>query len=428
MAVEQRGRASDVPANNQTDTLGCDLPRASRHRAYDAVRHRCDRLHALVDSVFDASYEWDIESGHIEFSSQLAAFLGLEAGCLDNFAAWSERLHPEDRERVVAGLTRAAHEGSRYKDEYRMRRADGTYVLVRDRGVTIADEAGRPYRMVGAMRDVTQEREAQRVLEESVELYQTLFDKGMNPAFLVDQMARYIDANRAGLEFLGVSRDQLLGTSMARQWGAEAEKTVRAVTSGAVTLTAEVRARGLNKAVVASIVPCHRGGQLMSFVLATDVTEYRTLQQALEESNIALRVILQQRNRDREDFEKTIVSNLEQMVLPLLTRIAPHIARSPEAAVLDTAVNNLREIMQPLAQSIRGTDGESLTLREREIATLIRAGKTSAEIAEALYISPGTVAFHRKNIRRKLGLEPRGPRLTSHLAAAPAQRGDAGAR
>ena len=46
-------------------------------------------------------------------------------------------------------------------------------------------------------------------------------------------------------------------------------------------------------------------------------------------------------------------------------------------------------------------------------------GRSTSEIAEALYISPSTVSFHRKNLRRKLGLAPRGPRLASHLGADP---------
>ena len=58
-----------------------------------------------------------------------------------------------------------------------------------------------------------------------------------------------------------------------------------------------------------------------------------------------------------------------------------------------------------------------LTRREIEVANLVRLGKTSAEIAEALHISTSSVAFHRANLRRKLGLPKGGPRLETHLAA-----------
>ena len=47
---------------------------------------------------------------------------------------------------------------------------------------------------------------------------------------------------------------------------------------------------------------------------------------------------------------------------------------------------------------------ERLTLREREVLDLVAAGKTSKEIAESLKVSATTIASHRKNICRKLGI------------------------
>jgi PAS domain S-box-containing protein len=377
---------------------------------------RCERLHALIDSLFDASYDWHIQTGVVEFSAQLGAFLGEDQNAFSSFEWWKARLHPDDRERAVSEVEQAAEQGGQFVAEYRLRHSDGSYVLVSDRGLTLRDESGRPAHMLGVMRDITVERETARVVLESAELYETLFAKAVNPVFMLGQDGTYLDANSAALSFLGTDRTALIGKRISDYWDDVAQAAVREIASGPVTLETEVHIGGLAKSVIASFVPCHVAGSLRCFVFATDITEHRTLARALEESNIALRVILEQRNRDREEFERTVLSNLEQMVLPLLERIAPHIYRMPVAAFLDTAIMNLREVMQPFAQSIHADEGQSLTLREREIASLIRAGKTSSEIAEALFISPGTVAFHRKNIRRKLGLERHGPRLSTHLS------------
>jgi DNA-binding CsgD family transcriptional regulator len=80
---------------------------------------------------------------------------------------------------------------------------------------------------------------------------------------------------------------------------------------------------------------------------------------------------------------------------------------------------NLREIIGPFAERLAGphASGLPLTRRETEVANLVRLGKTSAEIAEALHISSSSVAFHRANVRRKLGLPKGGPRLETHLVA-----------
>ena len=132
-------------------------------------------------------------------------------------------------------------------------------------------------------------------------------------------------------------------------------------------------------------------------------------------------MILEQRNRDRAELERTITDNVDTMILPMLARLAKPLVTTPEAIYLDAAVQALREVVSPLAQALSpAADADvQLTPREREIAGLIRVGRSTSEIAEALYISPTTVAFHRKNLRRKLGLGPRGPRLASHLGRRP---------
>jgi DNA-binding CsgD family transcriptional regulator len=139
----------------------------------------------------------------------------------------------------------------------------------------------------------------------------------------------------------------------------------------------------------------------------------------LEDANTALRVILDQRNRDREELEQTIVSNAETMIVPLLERLRRQLGTAPETIYADAAIRNLRELVHPFAQSLDALAGAQLTLREREIANLIRAGKNSAEIAEALFIARSTVAFHRTNLRRKLGLAAHGPSLAIRLARLP---------
>ncbi|GAB4254943.1 MAG: hypothetical protein Kow00122_13150 [Thermoleophilia bacterium] len=377
-------------------------------------------MRALIDTLFDAYYDWDIERGTIEFSAQLGSFLGIEPDLLRTFSAWVDRIHPDDREGSLRRLEESIREGKTYVDEYRMQRADGTYAFIRDRGLPLHDETGRPVHVVGVMRDATLEREAEEALRESAELYHTLFELADNPAFHVDREGRYVNTNQAGASFLESSREALVGQPIVTHWGNDVLDGIHAVLSdgrSAKRLDAEVQVNGSTKAAILTLVPCRVRGELACFALATDITERQKLARTLEESNIALRVILEQRNRSREELERTIAANVESVVLPLLTRVSGRIARTPEAVLLDTAIQNLREIARPFAPELGSQEGERLTRREREIANLIRTGKTTAEIAQALYISTDTVAFHRKNIRKKLGLGARGARLASYLAA-----------
>ncbi len=313
------------------------------------------RLRTLIDTIFDAYYDWDINRGTVDFSAQLGSFLGTEPDLLRTISAWAERIHPDDRERVLRKLDESVRRATTYVDDYRMLRADGTYALIRERGVTLVDAEGRPAHLVGVMRDATLESEAEKALQESADLYRTLFELAANPAFHVDQEGLYIKANGAGAAFLESTGETLVGQPVVTHWGPETLDAIRAALAegeAAMRLDVEVRVNGSAKAAILSLVPCRVGGKLSCFILATDITERQKLARTLEESNIALRVILEQRDRARDELEQTIAANVESVVLPLLSRVSARFADAPEAVLIDTAVQNLREIARPFASAL----------------------------------------------------------------------------
>lgn len=402
------------------------------------------RLRAFVEAVFDAYYDWHIQTGEMEMSGQMDALLRLQPGRLPRtFDGWLERLHPDDREEALLNNQRAARRGGVYEGEYRMRRGDGSDMLVRDRGVILRDAAGRSSHMIGAIRDITSERQAERAQREAAELYHTLFAQAVNPAYHIAEDGRFLDANDAGLAFLEISRTRLRRQNVAALWGDDAPPAVRAALADAgsvATLDLELRIGAVLKALAVTLLPCRLRGESTCFALGTDITEHEALRRALEASgeslrrqaaaledaNTALRVILEQRNKDRAELERTILTNAQTMIVPLLERLKKRLVSTPEAIYADAAMQNLNELVYPFAQSLDALAGSEtwLSMREREIANLIRAGKSSREIAEALFISPTTVAFHRKNLRRKFGLAAHGPSLAAHLASLPG--GEAG--
>jgi PAS domain-containing protein len=424
-----RGRAFAQPPFGQEVTM-VEVPAPAPSDA---------RLRAFVDAVFDAYYDWHIQTGLMEMSSQMDALLRLRPGALPRtFEGWLARVHEDDREEALLNNDRAVARGGVYEGEYRMRRGDERYILVHDRGVILSDEDGRSTHMIGAIRDVTREREAEKVQRRASALYQTLFAQAVNPAFQIADDGRFLDANEAALRFLAVGRAALLRENVATRWGRQTTVAVRTALSGTGSTTKldlELQVGGSLRALTVTLLPFFYEGERTCFALGTDITEHTTLHRALEASeeslrrqataledaNTALRVILDQRNRDRAELDRTIVANVETMIVPLLEQLRRLLGAAPEAIYADAAIRNLRELVYPLAQSLDAlaTGGAQLTVREREIANLIRSGRSSAEIAQALCIAPSTVAFHRASLRRKFGLAARGPSLAAHLARLP---------
>ena len=118
------------------------------------------RLRAFLAVTFDVVYDWNIQTGAIYFGEQLDRMLGLRPGAF-----------PRTSKAGSSGCTRTTASGCRcglaereqpapFRCEYRLRHDDGSFRVIHDQGVILADEAGDPVNMIGAMRDVTDEREA----------------------------------------------------------------------------------------------------------------------------------------------------------------------------------------------------------------------------------------------------------------------------
>jgi PAS domain S-box-containing protein len=83
---------------------------------------------------------------------------------------WSDHIHPEDQARAVAGVKETvAMAREKWSDEYRFRRAEGSYAHVYDRGYLIRDAQGVPFRMIGAMMDISQRKRTEVELQEAKE-------------------------------------------------------------------------------------------------------------------------------------------------------------------------------------------------------------------------------------------------------------------
>ena len=134
----------------------------------------------------------------------------------------------------------------------------------------------------------------------------------------------------------------------------------------------------------------------------------------LEETNTALKVLLRLRNEEKERLEENILSNVKQLINPYLKKLR-HTGLSAEQDNLVNIVDsNLAEITASLTPKLF-SKSIGLTPRELDVANLVKNGLTSQEISETLCLSDNAVAFHRRNIRTKLGLKKKKVNLRSYL-------------
>ena len=126
---------------------------SDRKRAEQELRGREERYRLAAEATQDAVWDWDLLTDRLVWSEPEDGGFGYPRTPAGLSAAWwYERLHADDRERVVSGIHAAIARGATaWTDAYRFRRADGSYAHVQDRGAIVRDEAGDAVRMIGAL-------------------------------------------------------------------------------------------------------------------------------------------------------------------------------------------------------------------------------------------------------------------------------------
>jgi len=134
----------------------------------------------------------------------------------------------------------------------------------------------------------------------------------------------------------------------------------------------------------------------------------------LEESNVALKVLLEHRENDRRKLEENVLVNIRKLVMPYLNELSYRKLDQRSQNLLEIVRMRLEEIISPFLNRLISIN-RLLTPREVDVATLVREGKTSKEVAGLLNISVSAVDFHRKKIRKKLKLTNKKSNLRSYL-------------
>jgi PAS domain S-box-containing protein len=183
----------------------------ARDQAQSRYRALIERLPLIVyESIFD-------EYATTTFMSpQTTDTLGYTPDeWYENRALFPEILHPDDRDRAMAGLLDLTdHQDGVYVDEYRLIAKDGREVWIRDNARLVPDAQGRPMYWHGFMQDVTAQKQAEVEMRESDRRFREMLERVNLIAVMLDREGRITFANDHLLGLTGWSREQLLG----RNW------------------------------------------------------------------------------------------------------------------------------------------------------------------------------------------------------------------
>lgn len=141
------GIAQDVTGLRETD---------KRIRQSEARLKEAQRIARM------GSFEHDLITNEGVWSDELYRIFALEPEEALPYTAFLERIHPDDRGRVVDLARRASEEGRTFDSQYRIVRPDGVERIIRATAEVRKDKDGKPLKLTGTAQDVTERIELER--------------------------------------------------------------------------------------------------------------------------------------------------------------------------------------------------------------------------------------------------------------------------
>lgn len=260
-------------------------------------------------------------------------------------------------------------------------------------------------------------------LEDWIGIFNTI-----NDAITIhDNDFNIIHANEAAEKMLKSSSREILSRKCYQSYhGTDRPPKVcpscKTLKTGKAT-AAEVFEPHLNKYVEIKALPrINKKGKITGLIhVVRDFTRRHVMEEdlkqkagALEETNTALRVLLDHRKKDEENLTENIICNVKNLVFPYITKLKNNKLKSEELTYLNIIETNLNEILSPFSRRLLSRVGR-FTPKELLVVNLIKDGQKDKDTAAILNMSLDTVKTHRKNIRKKLGINNNKVNLHTYL-------------
>lgn len=258
------------------------------------------RLLSLTNN--DAYWDWDIKTNSIYFSPRFKSLLGYEDKEFSNaMGELDRRLEPNDRI-TVNKLLNEHLEGKVpiYSAEYRLMHKDGNYRWFLDRGLAIRDDEGIPYRMIGTMAEITDQKNSNHLIRVSEANLKAIFNSNKEAIFLVDKDLQIIDLNKKAKIYSKTffnkelkSGDSIFSTTEFLNQ-AEAKELFQNTLSASIThnLERSIYINGVERYLEITIYPIHddNNEDVNRFCLSFfDVTDRKKIERDLKETRSELK-------------------------------------------------------------------------------------------------------------------------------------------
>lgn len=404
----------------------------------DALRDSEERFRSIYEQAAVGVIIMDKEGCIVKSNPAFCGMTGYTEEELINQSIF-KLSHPEDRVKEIEGVRRLqSGMANTFSHEKRYFRKDGEAIWVHLTVSMLRYKDRQFHALIGVAQDISKRKLAIDALRESEERFYKIVELTSDCIWEIDENAHFTYVGRSVKDFLGYTSEEMLGKPLLEIiHPEEVEKYGEALRSfwerrQAVTFyEAIITSKDMRKNYIEiSGTPIFdiRGMFKGYRGVVRNITERKTAEDllknreeelhaktaSLEESNAALKVLLQHRKKEEEDLGQKIITNVKEIVQPYIDKLKMSGLDQQKNALLKIIESNLVDITSPFLHTVK-LKYSHLTPTEIRMLSLIKEGMTSKEIASLMNISTRAVEFHRYRIRGKLGINNKKTNLRSHL-------------
>ncbi|MFB9110865.1 PAS domain-containing sensor histidine kinase [Flavobacterium gyeonganense] len=183
----------------------------------EEIKESNEKYDIVAKATSDTIWDWRIQEDYITWNKGIENVFGYkqeDVGMTSKW--WFDKIHPEDSIRMSVKLYSFIEQKTeKWQDQYRFRCADGNYKYVLDRGFLLKDENGKAIRMIGAIQDITKQKEE----EQRLKLLETVIIQSKDSILITEanstdgKIPRIVYVNPAFSKMSGYESDEILGQS-----------------------------------------------------------------------------------------------------------------------------------------------------------------------------------------------------------------------